>query len=719
MFKRYIVYALSLISLIWILFIGYDIINKENQFSIEYIFNERDGKILIINRIKDNSLKTISFETTKSNQDLLNTLVPWLKKDDKIIISEKRNHLFIESNTQWTDSKLETILKHANLRFEKVNLKNYIVKNHNITINYNTLYISKENYSKEKSSKSWTEFDENASASIIQFLKNDRKIFDYYIKNNHIIEYINEPYKKIKDTLINDQTLFAHVLPEDIEDYHFYEKNYFASIDKNFKKSPLHEWIDEGVVTFKYNGESVIVSDFKNEIEPLLVLNDLTNSNENDENSSYENIKLTDSFPTKKANTFHVKMMDDYVVISESKDICDEVVAQYRIGNTLSLNQNKLSEIYANSPQKISERIITNDKKITKTIRKNRKLTAIIENSKNQNNIKLEKLSKSIHISGNITDILTLDNIGNIIVFTESKEIIGYKNGKKSWSRTITGELIGKIKKINWGENERIQISTTNEVLILNENGKLENHFPFIYKNKATNEASFVKIKKDFCLSVANENGNIDIYTLKGKLLKSINTGLGSIRQPILFWTSKNNLYAGAFDSFNFVMIDVAKKKQHRKFSVPEKCFATINENEISFIGIENTKIIKIDQKGNKSEISEINNSSSFEIKNQNNNIYYTLRCSNELLFLDDSGNLLRKQKLNFGDLEDASILETDSQIFTSVVDGISNNVYVYSSENKEFKTFEGKQKTTLSSIDNEIILTTIVDEFIIQTVVY
>ena len=71
MFGKYILYIIGIISIIWIGYVGMDIIDKENQFSPTTLFGEKDGEILIINRLSENPFQKTGFETTPENKKIL------------------------------------------------------------------------------------------------------------------------------------------------------------------------------------------------------------------------------------------------------------------------------------------------------------------------------------------------------------------------------------------------------------------------------------------------------------------------------------------------------------------------------------------------------------------------------------------------------------------------------------------------------------------------
>jgi len=68
-------------------------------------------------------------------------------------------------------------------------------------------------------------------------------------------------------------------------------------------------------------------------------------------------------------------------------------------------------------------------------------------------------------------------------------------------------------------------------------------------------------------------------------------------------------------------------------------------------------------------------------------------------------------------DAEYWSIQTIDGKSYVSIVDGIENNVYLYELDGGKVvdRSFEGGKKCMLNRSQDELILTTIVDRYIVQ----
>jgi hypothetical protein len=74
--------------------------------------------------------------------------------------------------------------------------------------------------------------------------------------------------------------------------------------------------------------------------------------------------------------------------------------------------------------------------------------------------------------------------------------------------------------------------------------------------------------------------------------------------------------------------------------------------------------------------------------------------------------------RLPFNEVQDIDIHTTDSgKTLIAVLDGLENNVYLYHSDGNLFKSkqIEGEKKVELRSYGQDLMITTIVDKYLIQ----
>jgi hypothetical protein len=719
MFGKYILYIIGIISVIWIGYVGMDIIDKENQFSPTTLFGEKDGEILIINRLAENSFQKSAFKTTKENKKLIEMLIPWLKKDNQLIVSQKQSHIYIDNKEIWTKGAILKLFKNAKIPVQFDQFKTFKAGKFIGKYTQSILYLHTNTVEKSEINIEWLNIDTKASANNVKFYHNSFSITDIYIKGEDKIEYISENSNSTLGKQIEDEQLFSIALPNTIKKYHFFEKNYYSTLDKQFKKSPLFGWMENGFIEFSYDNQIVYISDYIDGQNPILVLNDLIqNQDENDkeEEGEFKNIRLTNNFPSDLGKGFYIKLMDDFVVISESKNTCNQVVADYRLGNTLALKKDRLNYFYTDLPQKVSERFVEKEVKYSKTKFKNKLFETHLKAKEIDNNKFSEKSSISMQVGMDIEDFKVLDGKGNIIVLTKNGELLAFSNGKKSWHKEIKGYPFGEIREVEINDQKKYIVTTSKEIHLFNKNGNEESGFPIQFQTNATNEATYFNNKGTNCLTVANEKNELIVYNFKGKIIANIKSGLTLIKKPIDIWTSKKIMFIGAKDEYNYAMFNLSKKKEYRRFAIPKNTYSIPQENELLQFAMEGNDLMKIDQKGVKTKIKSFPGGkilkTSFELENP----LLVIQAGNEVIYMNAQSEIYTRQLIDFGQLDNVTISENYGSIYLTVIDGIGNNIYLYNNnERVNKKAFDGKMIVRSTFYNSKTLITSIVDEFIVQ----
>jgi hypothetical protein len=90
---------------------------------------------------------------------------------------------------------------------------------------------------------------------------------------------------------------------------------------------------------------------------------------------------------------------------------------------------------------------------------------------------------------------------------------------------------------------------------------------------------------------------------------------------------------------------------------------------------------------------------------------------SNYVLVLDNKGVQKVKLKVDYTSIDGVSITTINSRSYISVIDGLENNVYLYDLNGRKLpqSKLEGSKKCVLSSQGNHLILTSIIENYIVQ----
>ena len=78
----------GIISFSCILFFGYQLTQNQHTISAELIFNNNDGKILIVNKLKETNPANISFSFPKNESQLIQKLFSTSYNSERVYIPE-------------------------------------------------------------------------------------------------------------------------------------------------------------------------------------------------------------------------------------------------------------------------------------------------------------------------------------------------------------------------------------------------------------------------------------------------------------------------------------------------------------------------------------------------------------------------------------------------------------------------------------------------------
>lgn len=719
MFARYFFIILALISCAWIGYVALDLVNKKEAYQPSTLFGKEDEKILIINQLNEFNWEDFQFETTIKNKSFVGELFANNLEFKSVYISAKRNHFLIESNLNWSMSEIERIFRQAKIPFEKVSFKSISANGYTINFVKNYLYFSTQNFSTTVI-EDWIKLDKKSSASIVHLSPNF-SVTELYKNANNTIEFSTSNLSNIKGRQVNDIELFSIAIPKDLESYHFIEKEYCASIDPVFKTNPMYNWIDKGFVEITFKGERVLISDYKDGQEPLQILYEFQhNETENNTHDHYKGIALTNSFPKNKSEGFHVYKMNDFVVIAEKQAICEQVIADNKLEKTLVTDAQTSSALFSSLPKRVSERFVSRNQKYSKTIYKTHILETRIASKAKTEITQAEKEDEipsiTMDTDGFVEDFIAFNGGGNIVSLTKDGRLKGFKNGKSIWSKLVSGRIVGKIQQIMDGKTFVITCSNSIHVLDIDGNYKFGGIINLGSK-PAMQMATFYRYKGKEYLVYPTQQGELVTINGTGKQQSIIQSKATDIVTEVDVWTSQNKLYFGVHDNASFKMIDVERKREHRSFAVPTDAKSVSLANELTHLASENGKLISINQKGNK-VLTTISFSGTLSKIYDNLLTDYICAIRNShVTIIDQNGQLKMNIQTDFSTIDHIHLTNINSRTYVSIIDGLENNVYLYDQNGRKIthSTLEGSKKCVLSTQGNHLILTSIIENYIVQ----
>lgn len=713
MLNRIVLAIIFLASLTWIIYVALDISSEKNNYSPELLFNKSDGAVLVVVRPVEVSFGSIDEFYDAPSYDLMSSLNDTIYNHG--FFSQKRAHFLLVKNDNWSEASIQLLFGKGNTSHNSSS--EFKVGEYNGRYYKTKLYVWKSNVTNEKDSEKKPAFvyDKKASAAIIRFAESGdiNNQSDIYFKEDGRVNYITRDINIQQGNQIKDEVLFAGITTRNFESYHFFERDYYATLDDQFVNGPMSQWMLNGFVRLTYKGETVIISDYIGGQDPILILNDLNQT----QDSSEFNQPLLKDFPSENG-TYTIKYLEDAVVISESAETCDNLIADYKLGNTIALDKKIRNKIFGQLPRAVSERSVNNDESYSK---------AVYSGKIMETHTGIETIESTPIMASSITmscgfDIVyfaVLPGNGNVIALGKNGKLVRFENQKSTWKKELKSKVLGELQLIDLhgtGENF-ILLNTTDEIHLWNMTGHYETGFPIKLETDATNEVKFYRWKEKSYFLIANENQKVVQFDAKGRELKMISSGM-PITRRIDVWASQRRLFAGFANSSLFKMYDMEKKRVHREFAIASNSFPLKVPNQLFQYSLINNRLVKFDQKGIKTEFESYNRAKLFGIQMDKSNPIIVVQSANQIRLINSDGATFGQINLPFNEIEDVHISTDESgKTLVGVIDGLENNVYLYATDGQKVvkKSLEGQSKIRLSSTKSQKRITTIVDQFVIQ----
>ena len=711
MLNRIVLAIIFLASLTWIAYVGIDLASEKNNYSPESLFNHNDGEVLVVVRPNEVNISGISAFIDAPGMDLIHSL------NDSIYtrgyFSQRRAHMLLIKEDNWNESVIQQLFGQGNVKVTSSD--EFKVGLYNGRFYKSNLYVWKPEVNNEGVNESERfVFDKKASAAIIRFAE-DKSIAnhsDIYFKENGTIDYITRDADIQQGTQVRDEQFFAGITTRNFTSYHFFERDFYATKDKAFTDGPMSKWLMHGFIQLDYNGEKVIISDYIGGQDPILIMNDL---NQTTDTSRFSQ-PLTNSFPS-SGKSYTIKYLEDAVVIAEKNETAEQVIADYKLGNTIALHPPARQRVFGNLPRAVSERLVSSESSYSKAVYGGRLLETHTGLPIVEPQVKVAT-SMTMSCGFDIRDFAVLPGDGNVIALSVHGKIKGFKNQKQAWEGALNGKSMGEIQLIDLhGSGEKfVLLNTKDEIHLWNVTGHYETGFPIKLETEAVNEVKFYRWKGKSYFLIANEDNKVVQFDAKGRELTMFNAEMQITRQ-IDVWASQRRLFAGFANANQFKMFDFEKKRIHREFPISTNAFPLKSPNQLFQYVIENDRLIKFDQKGIKFEFDRYNQGKLLDILMDNATPVLIVKSANKIHLINSEGISFGEISLPFNEIEDVHIHTDDyGKTCVAILDGLENNVYLYGTDGQQIvkKSLEGQSKIRVHS-SNQMRITTIVDQFVIQ----
>ena len=699
-------------SLVWIGYVGLDILNDKNNYSPEDLFGTHDEKLLIISRPDEVDINQLMDFMNAPAAEVVRSINP--EAYEIAFMSANQAHILLRKSTNWTEEDIQNLFTSSNIK-PVIESGSFTYGNYQGRYYKKGLYMSSGEVKKPEETTPAYQYDKKASASVVHFSDNAKtlSVSDIYFKEDGRIDYITYNDDIEQGNQVKDEVLFSGVVTKNFNSYHFYERDYYATLDSVFAQGPMFNWILNGFLELNYEGSTVLICDYIGGQDPVLILNDLNQT----QDAIKFNRQLTRDFPS-AGSSFFVAYLEDLVVFSEDKSICDKVVADFKLGNTIALDKATRNKIYGALPQSVSERIITKEQSYSKAVYRGKLLETQMGVLRAVETPQDKRESVAMNCGFDIQDFVALGD-GNAIALGKQGEIMLFHQGGEDWSKQLGQKVMGSLDIIDLHQSGEkfLLVNTRDKIHLWNMSGDPVSGFPINLEVEASNVVKFYRWKGKSYFLIANENNQVLHFDAKGRELNVIKSSI-PITRKIDVWASQRKLFAGFANNASFVMYNLDDYKVHRDFPLQVPCLPAKVPNELFQFGLENNTLVKINQKGLKFDFKEFPRAKLIGIQMDSKTPAIIIQSANEIHLVNTEGIPFSQISLPFNEIEDVFIETSNSGKTTvAVIDGLENNVYLYGldGERLTLKPIEGQTKVQVSSEGSSRIVTTVVDQYIVQ----
>lgn len=680
MFGRVFLGFLTFISLLWLGYATYDRVNQGKQFNPEYVFGVEDGEVLIV--LNPANLQVLSEQFGIQHPELI-SLLERLNPDaiDDLYISKKRGQLLITTKETMNNESVLTIFSDQS----GINVSENALSFGKLTGSFSrhSVYFSSQSIELNKDPWEGLHYDKNSDASILAFSsKQPPSVTDIYIKENGIIEYKTAFKHALFASKVNDKVVFSAVIPASVTSYEFYETDYLRFIDPELKNSPMNNWLKYGLVRVTVNGQEAIITDYIEGQEPIQVLYDFYKKESTDTESEYfEGGPLTQFM---KATTgFYCYQLDDFVVISGNRAVCETIVGDYKLGNTLAQHSDRANEIYGQLPQKVNQRTVSGTVKQSVSVYDSNLLTTVVGGKVSSTEPTNQQTSGSAtsFVAGNIKDIHIIDEHAFFVTTTDHK-VLFFENDKKKWEQTLDGAIVGEAAIIDVFANEKYQllVSSGKKVHVFDINGNEPGGFPIELDDQTNVQTPlFYRWKGNGFFAIAGTDGKLLQYDNQGRELSIVRNQLSEIEQQPVVWVSANKPFIGLYGNGRFEMIQADSRKSLRIFDAREMTTIVKLPNEVKLFGVVNNQLVSYDQRGGITRYEKFVNAKLLPTINADKGI--VVKDQQQLKLFNSGGIQWATLKLPFSDVSDVQVFSTSNgNTIIAAIDALENKVYLWKS---------------------------------------
>ena len=712
---RLILYIVVIVSLFWSVYAGYDlIVNSKTRYAPEFVFTTEDQGVLLVRKV--NELKLGDFIKLSDKNPFSRELENIQKLNlGKIsyFLSAERPLILLEKKSHWKKSEISSLenaitLANTSIVFDGV----YAILSQGIDVDINTaVKINFRDGDKKASANFW---NLSSPENIVRT--------DIYALNSGYFQYKSSTSGKKFGKSIADSDEFSTVLPQTIEKYEFYERFYAADQDTVYANSPLSEWVDKGFVVAEFNNQLVLVSDYRAQQTPsLMLIEKATNADSiilDAEIKLFKGVRLSRSFPTNPDASFYLFEIEDKVLFTESLELAKKIQIAYQMGETLGLNQEKSEQLFSGLPTKTNYRKVERDSKKSITFKNSLQFEVttvppgeqlIASKTSNWTNSELSNYAGFEPIPDHLR--------GGYSLFAFNKEggfILLNNNGDVAWKGSADTSIIDAPQIIDIFENGKHQIlfTTHKSVYLIDLNGNNVGSFPYQSDYYMTSSVSYFRWKNTTRFLIGNSKGELAMLNTSGSELNIVQASSKPLRNAAFALNINGNLRGWCIDENNekhLTYLESPIKTEKLGVSMATK-FDKIGGDVFGYFEADGNVYMESMRQSNQPLISEgqlipVN----VEMAVKNNNLLSLFNRNRELIQTIDLG---------FNEVFSAFIISVKSVKYTLVLDYFKNNIFCYNNNGELINGFpkEGSSqlKVSYNESSNELNIYTIISNSLV-----
>ncbi len=715
--KRFLLIAIVLGAVLWIGYSSYELwLNTDNTINPEHVFCDEDKSILLINKYSEtkdanyfDAIKNNPLALSLNNLDSLSFL------NAKIYASGNRPIVIFEKDSKWKKEELSLIK-----RYFKLN--NLDFKNEG-----GFLMIS-QNYTKCKQEipiDFLIEGDKKASANFWVKEETQWKRTDVYNLNKGLFEYRSSDPRSIYGEAVQDIPMFASVIPYTSSSYLFKERFFAAATDSVFKNGPMNQWVDNGFVSLDYEGQHIIVSDYRSQQKPSLILIEQTKNEDSvlvmDDMYSFSGFQLTEEFPAKKNARIYVIEIEDKVLFVDSKSTARKILVDYQLGKTLALSPERQEQFFGGLPSHVNLRDISIDRKASLTW-KDKLLFEVNTKPPNEQLSVQDKTTWSAAVDHEpfnlapITDHLRKGT--SVLSYSNSGkyELIS-PNGNSIWKGDLKTPIKGEVQVIDVFDNNKHQlmIKTNKQIHLLDLNGNTVGGFPYQSEHALTSNISEFVWNGTKRFLVGNEKGEVIMLNSAGQELNIIQLGKEPIISTPFALNIKGNLRVWGVNSEFQQLLGYLETPAKANLIGNTSAQFSIKHNGklISYFEKEGKVYSQmLNSNGTNDDVKMIDEGKLFSV----NEDHLVIAKNNYFKVLNHNHDIIFSKQLPFNEVGSFTYLTEES--ICTVLDYLQNKIHAYNKIGEELKGYpkEGRNQSfsAYNKYDKTLYTYTIISKSII-----